>query len=529
MNTLLHLCKKDFTYAKPWIVGTWFALAISNLLPWVSPEGEISLPFMMIRLLAPAVLVFLTSVKIILCDPFVGSAGFMGTRPVRAIRLLTHKLLLIAFVLVLPAVAFALLHAVCMRVNLTASDWLLLVIENGLYFSLIAAMAVMFSAISRKVGTTVFFLAAGAAMLALYGAYFANPRSYGGTLEDEHLRASITLVAQAFLASAAVAVAASWAKERRIWLTVAVFLLAAGGMVALGERWKWNFVDELSRDVTTQELTTGSPAIKWMEKTPRFGSHQSRESVPYSQVQRVGNITGFNDGWVGKLVKFQSEARFPDGTVWQSEGVSDLSPFGELAPAILPQLGIQVPEEHPIRLYEKAWAWTLFECEKSRLQALPDRRASIRGTGTFQLYQPIVLAELPAQVGASAVIGRFNYRIDRLNAIDGQISVSLTVRGVALRSKGDSTRGSLPMELLFVNPSTRQFTDTSGSGGSSSTGGGWIALHKTVSIDHQTASTHRPDAEEFLKGARLYILGIRYGGNIKLPYEVPEMLLEEKR
>ena len=287
MNTLLHLCKKDFTYAKPWIVGTWFALAISNLLPWVSPEGEISLPFMMIRLLAPAVLVFLTSVKIILCDPFVGSAGFMGTRPVRAIRLLTHKLLLIAFVLVLPAVAFALLHAVCMRVNLTASDWLLLVIENWLYFSLIAAVAVMFSAISRKVGTMVFFLAAGAAMLALYGAYFANPRSYEETLEDEHLRASITLVAQAFLASAAVAVAASWAKERRIWLTVAVFLSAASGMIALGGRWKWNFVDELSRDVTTQEITTGSPAIKWMEKTPRFGSHRSRESVPYSQVQRV--------------------------------------------------------------------------------------------------------------------------------------------------------------------------------------------------------------------------------------------------
>jgi hypothetical protein len=140
-----------------------------------------------------------------------------------------------------------------------------------------------------------------------------------------------------------------------------------------------------------------------------------------------------------------------------------------------------------------------------------------------------VLAELPAQVGASAVIGRFNYRIDHLNAIEGQVSVQLSIHGVALRSKGDRTRATLPMELLFVNPSTGKFTNTSGSGGSNSTGGEWIALHKTVTINDEIASTHRPDAAAFLQGARLYILGARYGGNMKLPYEIPEILLEEKR
>jgi hypothetical protein len=247
-------------------------------------------------------------------------------------------------------VAFALLHAACLRVQLSASDWLLLFIENWLYFSLVAAMAVMFSTISRRVGTMLFFLAAGAAIIALYGAYSTKPRLFRELLEEEHLRASVALVAQAFLAAAAVAVAASWAKGRRVWLTVAVFLLGAGGMASLGERWKWNFVDELSRDVTTQEIITGSPAVKWMEETPRFGSYRSRQSVPYSQVDRVGRMTGLKDGWVGRLVKFQSEARFADGTVWQSEGVSDSSPFGHLAPAILPQLGIQVPEEHPMRV-----------------------------------------------------------------------------------------------------------------------------------------------------------------------------------
>jgi len=38
----------------------------------------------------------------------------------------------------------------------------------------------------------------------------------------------------------------------------------------------------------------------------------------------------------------------------------------------------------------------------------------------------------------------------------------------------------------------------------------------------------KPDIARFLKDARLYIIGTRYGGNISLPYEIPEILLEEK-
>jgi len=527
MSTLIHLCKKDFTFAKPWILGTWLACAIGTLLPWVSPDGEASVLFMMIRLLAPAVLVFLASAKIIFCDPFVGTTRFIGTRPVRATRLLTQKLLLIAVVLVIPAVAFALLHAACLRVQLSASEYLLLFMENWLYFSLIAGAAVAYSVISRNVGILMVFVIATPSLFLMLMAFFNLHWPFGPSLEDQHLIASFKLVTQAFLSVAAVAIAMSWVALRRIWLTAAAFLLCAAFLVAPGVFWKWNFVDELSRDATSKEIIAGSPALKWMDP-PRFGSHRSRESVPYSQVEWIGHMTGLKEGWVGKLLKFKSEARFTDGTVWTSEGVSDLYPFGHLAPAILPQLGIQVSEDHPMRLYEKSWAWTLFECEKSRLQKRSNRRASIHGTGTFQLYQPVVLAELPAQAGASAVIGRFTYRIDSLNAFEGRISVSLSIIGVALKSKGDSTRSFRPLELLFVNPSTKQFTDTNGSGGSGRTSSEWITVHKTVSIDQHPASTHRPDVQEFLKGARLYILGTRYGGNIVLPYEIPEMTLEEK-
>ncbi len=256
MNTLLHLCKKDFTFAKPWILGTWFALAISNILPWISPEGRAGEPFMMIRLLAPVVMIFLASTRIIHCDSFVGTSGFMGTRPLRATTLLGNKLVLIAFVLVLPAVGFALLHAACLRVNLSALEWLLLFIENWLYFSLIAGAAVAYAVISRHVGIMVVLIMATLFLFLMLLAMFNLNWPFGDSLEDQHLKASFQLVAQAFLSIAAVVIAMSWVALRRIWLTATGFLVCAAFLVAPGLFWKWNFVDEMGQDMRAAEIVS---------------------------------------------------------------------------------------------------------------------------------------------------------------------------------------------------------------------------------------------------------------------------------
>lgn len=528
MNTLIHLCKKDFAFAKPWILGTWLALAISNLLPWISPEGEASLPFMMIRLLAPVVMVFLASTRIIHCDLFVGTSSFMGTRPVHATTLLRNKLILIALVLVLPAVAFVLLHAVCLRVKLAPSDYLLLFIENWLYFSLVAAVAVAFAVISRNVGIMmIFIIAISFLFLMLRGVFHLNS-PFETSLRDQHLNASLQLVAQAFLSVGAIAIAMSWAAKRRIWLTAAGFLLGGSFMVALGVFWKWNFVDEMSKAAATEEIVSTKAALTWLDE-PRLMSNQRRENIPYSQLTRPGRVTGLKEGWVGKLVKFQSEAHFADGAIATSTGGSEFYPFCKLAPEILLQLGIQVPEDHPMRIYQSYQAWTLFECEKHRLEKHSNRRASIRGTGIFQLSQPCILAEMPATAGASVVNGRFYYRLDSVSTFQREISYKISTRGVALATRGDNRRGDDIVEFLFANPKTGKFTSTRGSGGSTSAGGDWISTRCSVSLDQQQKTPTDEETKEFLKDARLYVIGKRYGGTISLPYEIPEMLLEEKR
>ncbi|MGL5019302.1 MAG: hypothetical protein ACRDBP_14295, partial [Luteolibacter sp.] len=479
MTTLLHLCKKDFTFAKPWILGTWFALAISNVLPWISPDGRAGEPFMMIRLLAPVVMIFLTSTRIIHCDSFVGTSGFMGTRPLRATTLLRNKLVLIAFVLVLPAVGFALLQAACLRVNLSALEWLLLFIENWLSFSLIAGAAVAYAVISRHVGIMVVLIMATLFLFLMLLAISNLNWPFGESLEEQHLKASFQLVAQAFLSVAAVAIAMSWVALRRIWLTATGFLVCAAFLVAPGLFWKWNFVDEMSQDMRAAEIVANHAEIEWTD-APVFYSHsRSMNNMDYSMVTRPGRITGLKADWTGKLEKFQSEARFKNGTVWKSKGDSKNGAFEDPIPVILQQLGNDITGKRFMRQSVRHLNWPLFEFAKGRLDSASDRQVSICGTGTFELYQPFILAELPAKAEASMAAGRFRFKIESLNVFDEKIYLRLKIREVPLISMGNRTNKAYQMEFLLVNPDTKEFAHASGSGVGSRVGNVDYNVHDT--------------------------------------------------
>ena len=529
MNHLIHLCKKDFTFAKPWILGTWLAIVAGNVLPAVMPVNGPPLPWAAIRLWLPALLVFLTSTRIIHCDPLTGATGFMATRPVRPAVALGGKLAFIAGVLILPAALFALLHPVLAGFRLSGADHLLLLLENGLFYSLIAAAAVMSAVFTRRVGTMALLAVALLFMVGLL-MRMANGglRVFEPTIEDAHLRTAVWLVTQGFLTTAATAVAVIWAAKRRWPVTATVFLLSAGFLIVIIKCWKWNFVEDLAKDTGMEQIMATPPSLAWLEE-PSLVAWSNRNSIPYAQVIRPYRIGGLKDGWTGKLVKFQSEARFADGTVWQSSGAS--SPHGteNFVPEILPQLGIKAPKGYTFPPSDPFGFLNLFECQKDRLLNLRERHATILGTGSFQLDRPFIAADLPARSGATAFDRRCQYRIDRVSLLDGQISVSLSTRGMVLRSKGDGAGGFSRMNLLMVNPVTKQFAISGGGSGSGWDGDDWATLKRDMSLAQRPGDTKRPNAEEFLKGARLYVIAVRYGGTITLPYEVPKMLLEEKR
>lgn len=228
MNTHLHLCKKDFACTKPWIFGVWFALAAGTFLPSLMPAAGVPLPWAAIREWIPALLIFLTSTRIIHCDPFTGTTGFIGTRPVRVIALLVGKLAFITCILILPAALLALVRPALMGVELTAAEHLLLFLEKALYFAVFAAAAVLVSVLTRRVGTMALLSAIMLIVIgSMVGVAFGRPiQLFGRTLEAQHLHASAWLVMQAFLMIAAIAIAMTRAAKYRWPVTAAMFVLA---------------------------------------------------------------------------------------------------------------------------------------------------------------------------------------------------------------------------------------------------------------------------------------------------------------
>lgn len=530
MNTLIHLCKKDFTFAKPWIFGTWLALAAGTFLPAIMPAVGAPLPWAAIRVWIPALLIFLTSTRIIHCDPFTGTTAFIATRPVRSMDLLGGKLAFITCTLILPAALLALFHPALMGVALTATEHLFLFFEKALYFAVFAAASVLVSLLTRRVGTMVL---ASAVILIVIGILvrfaFGRPgQMFGRTLEEHHLHASIWLVIQVLLVIAALAIAMSRAARLRWPVTAAMFVLAAGSFIGIAKGWKWNFVEQLAKDAPLGQILATEPKLIWLDE-PRLVSYEMRESIPYAQVIRPHRIEGLKDGWRAKLVESASEARFTDGAVWKSRRAASPSPFEKFAADVLPQLGIAPSEASKQNLADPFTFRVLFECEKSQLSSLRQPRASIHGSGTFQLYRPFIAAEMPAKVGAMAASGRSQFRIDSLSVIDGRISLGFSTRGIALKSKGDGAGGIQPLELVLMNPETKQIAKFGGGGGSARSGDDWNTFNRSYWLDQNPGDASRPDADAFLKNARVFVIGMRYGGNISLPYEIPEMLLEEKR
>lgn len=529
MNTLLHLCKKDFTFARPWILGFWFALAVGTFLPAFMPAAGMPLPWAAIREWIPALLIFLTSSRIIHCDPFTGGTGFIATRPVRVIALLGGKLAFIACTLILPAALLALVHPTLMGVGLAAAEYLLLFLEKALYFSVFAAAAVLVSVLTRRVGTMALLSVIVVIVIgSLVGVAFGRPvQLFGRTLEAQHLHASAWFVIQVILVVSAIVIAMSRAAKYRWQVTAAMFVLAAAAFIGIGKGWKWNFVGQLARDAPVGQVLAAEPSLVWLEE-PRLVSYEMRESIPYAQVIRPHRIDGLEKGWKAKLVESESEARFADGTVWKSHRASSPRSLEGFAADVLPRIGIELSDPQKLEPSDPFAFKVLFECEETRLLKLRERRASIHGTSTFQLYQPFVAAVIPAKAGATAVSGRSQFRIDSVNMIDGRITLGFSTRGIALKSKGDGVGGLLPLDLILVNPETRQVARYGGGGGTARLGDDWENLNRSYWLDSKPGNSINSDADTFLKGARLYVIGTRYGGNIALPYEIPEMLLEEK-
>lgn len=398
MKTLIHLCKKDFAFAKFWLNGVWVALALVAIFPAVL-DARLAIPLLLLNWIAPLLLVFAATLKIMRGDPLTGSNGFLGTRPLSGPFLLATKLTSTAVFVLIPALLASMFGAIALRVDLSPGDYGLLMMEKFLGYGLAISVALLVGTHNRGIGmATVLTITMGVLLVWLFASIHGRPGGFQFIAEGRNLKTSQWLLTQA---------------------------------------------------------------------------------------------------------------------------------LGDFTLPLLPSLGVTLPADHPSRSWTRGLT-TWFQSETSRINDQSDRRASITGEATVELYQPVVFANLAPTSDASAVHDRFRYRIEHIHSLEGQISVSLSIRGVTLASRGDFNRSMDDIEIILIDPATGEHTVAGGSGGSSSTGGGLQVINKYLRLDDWPPSKQIGAADEFLQRARLIIIGRNYGGTVTLPYEIPEILLEEK-
>ena len=521
MATLIHLCRKDYSFARHALWGAWAVFLVAALMP-VFITGSLvdaAAPILGLVFAAPQLLVFAASLKILRADSFTGGKAFIGTRPVTMTMLWQSKLFAIAAFVLLPCLLAQIIGVWALRVHLTPADWMLFIAEKTLHFGIAAAIALIVGTHTRNfVWATLLTIALTVLMLKLAATIFGRPGGLNFIMEARQLKTSQWLVAQVLISIAAILLSWLWmARGNLSWSIVAgLFALAAIAMVST--HWKVNFVE---RFVFSKAPTANDLRITWLGGPQISGS--SHNNVPITRVVREARVDGVPDGWISNFSGIRSNARFRDGGMIAGEAANSRH-SGDCTRALLPSLGVELPLEHPPRR-DVGRETTWFEAATSLLRARTDPAATISGECMVELVQPVVLANLPAVSGTSATHGRFLYRIERVEAEGGGITVKLTVCGATLGSRGDWRNWEDDIEILLINPETGTYTQIgSGSGGSSS-GLGWMTMSRSLSIDDWPG---RPtsDPQTFLKDARLYLIGSRHGGTVRVPFEMPDIELK---
>lgn len=521
MKLLIHLCRKDYSFAKHTLWGAWAVFLVAVLMPVImtGPLVNAVALFLVLVSFAPLLLIFAATLRILSADSFTGGHAFIGTRPVTMTMLWLSKLITIAAFVLLPWLLAQIIGVFALGLHLTPADWMLFLIEKKLLFGIAMAIPLMVGTHTRNFGwTTLLTITFTILMIRFATTTLGKPGGLDFIMEARYLRASQWLVTQLLISIAALLLSWLWMVRRNLSWSIAVGLIAIAGIAIVSTNWQVNFVEKLA---FSKAPAAPNLCITWLDGPSISGS--SRNHVQFTRVIRDAKLEGVPDGWIASFSGIRANAHFHNGGVMTGDTINSRK-YGDFSRALLPALGVDLPMNHPDRLNQ--WNFiTWFEAESSLLRDRPDPVATISGTCMVELDQPVVLANLPARNGASASNGRFLYRVESVEPSGSSISVKLTVCGATLGSRGDWSDILRGIEILLINPKIGKQTQSQWSGGSTS-GLGWASLRRDLSID-DWPNSGTSDPLAFLNGARLYVIGRRHGGTVPLPFDIPEIRLEK--
>lgn len=522
MATLIHLCRKDYSFAKHALWGAWAVFLVAALMPRLISGAlvEAAAPLLGLLIAVQYFQIFAAALKILQADSYAGGRAFIGTRPVTKTTLWGSKILSIAGFVLVPWLLARTIAVLAAGVHPSASDWVILVCEEILWSATIAAIALLVGSHTRQWAWAVLItIALVASLFWLAASLFNRPGGLNFITEARHLKASQWLVAQALITVSGLALSWLWITRRN-----PVTSIAAGGLLAalvfLGSKhWNINFIERLAASESTAKLR-----ISWVGH-PQV-SETSRNNTVFATVSSAIGVEGTPEGWIAFPAGVRSFACYADGTTHNGHTANSPT-HGDATRALLPSLGVPPLKENarpmdPNRLM-------IFQGYMALARKKAGMPCTLRGEALMELHEPIVLANLPARSGESATSGRFRYHVERVAATGpDQVAVDISVTGIRLSSRDELMNEQSEIEMLLVNSRIGHHTPIGYMSGGSSAVPGWFSLRRVFPIDGRPVED-KIDPVDFLKDARLYLIGRRYHGTVRVPFEMPEIVLESAR
>lgn len=537
MKTLVRLCHEELIHGWPWIAGSMLATISAVLLPTVDVPAALSGAAMAVNRWLPPVMVFLATIMIIRRGIATSTSGFINKLPTLSPVALSAKLIAVFCFLLIPVVLIHALNISTLGIQLSLLEWLLYSTEKLLIHASFVAWALPGSLLTRRPGSVAAVSGvAGIVGLVLFR-WLEWPLHMGhGDMQgsgDSQL-ASLALIVLGTFPLVTLATAFTWVRARSIAISLIPLVSGTILLFAITRLLPYNFVEELSRDVTQNQVFDEKPEFQLKAVYPEVSASQYLKNETVAKVWTLpGRVTGLKRGWTADMRKIRVIAESPDGATMKVEKTIASERTFDLPIALGIVRGKDFKNAADGQQENDYSPHTVFGWKGTH-----PTQADMDGIASFTLYRKRVLAELPFEEGAQATWNRFLCKVTRLelSGEKAEASFQISIRGAAIASRGDTSSDirSGEIRIILANPVTREFIRVDQDRPPFSIHQDWVTWRKVCTAssimgeDGHHPSIHPSSPGDFLKDARLYVIGYDYAGTIDLPYQIKGMRLGQE-
>jgi len=541
MNLLLHHFRKDLTYIRWWIIGTW--IISGSILLWPLIPREIRATYVSLASLVSLVkylMAWATVWNLLRLDSPRRDKAFFQTKPTSLIVLLRSKLLVI-LVLTVPLALLECIFVEQLGLHPGILNQILIFSETLLPLLTISFLVMVVSSYNVSLNTK-HRRFTGLILILLFG-YIAY-RWLNLTLLSEFgifsqtLRSSQTLAAQ-LIWTLGVLLGLSFLQPNQSSRSLRT-AIEVSALSALAGWFFWpvdfvrRFTPETPQAPIAERPTQESFKVEFTASAKnRFdGLYFDRspygfDSRPSLRINARYRLRGLQDSWWPSIGNgFSSELFFkPDSPLFSH---TELSPDKLFAKTIFRKIGImRESAEESVHIFTLTRVDMAGKEDATKISAL-------RGSVDFSLVRPVVLARQGLVQGRSFPISGKSITITKVKISSERIDYSLEFTGIKLALRGDDSSIRLdPIQFLAINRRHNEYLEPASIGTRLDVLGHYqcstfdmsCVLRQLAENDSQVGTID----SDWLADAELLIIGTEHGGTFSQSFDFSNIDLSRKQ